>query len=127
MRTVIHAEHNLSDPRALDMDPAMFAKLVQMDVAGALSSTQTKTVLAELVENGGDPAEIADAHGFKAMDTGELDSLVDQLIADSPDEWQRFCDGDPKITGYFVGKVMKATQGKADGKVVTALLNDRKG
>ena len=127
MRTVIHAEHNLSDPRALDMDPAMFAKLVQMDVAGALSSTQTKTVLAELVENGGDPSTIADTRGFKAMDTGELDSLVDQLIADSPDEWQRFCDGDPKITGYFVGKVMKATQGKADGKLVTALLNDRKG
>ena len=127
MRTITHAEHNLSDPRALDMDPAMFAKLVRMDVDGALSSTQTKTVLAELVENGGDPATIADQHNFEAMDTGELDSLVDQLIADSPDEWQRFCDGDPKITGFFVGKVMKATQGKADGKVVTALLNDRKG
>ncbi|CAN5462160.1 hypothetical protein BH10ACT3_BH10ACT3_24090 [soil metagenome] len=127
IRTITHAEHNLSDPRALDMDPAMFAKLVQMDVDGALSSTQTKTVLAELVDKGGDPEAIAEAHGFKAMETGELDALVDQLIADRPDEWQRFCDGDPKITGFFVGKVMKATQGKADGKVVTSLLNARKG
>jgi aspartyl-tRNA(Asn)/glutamyl-tRNA(Gln) amidotransferase subunit B len=79
------------------------------------------------VANGGDPAEIAAAHGFQAMDTGELDALVDQLIADSPAEWQRFVDGDPKITGFFVGKVMKATQGKADGKVVTSILNSRKG
>jgi len=126
-RTVTHAEHNLSDPRAVDLDPAMFAKLVAMDVGGELSSTQTKTVLAELVDRGGDPVEIAAAHGFQAMDTGELDTLVDQLIADSPAEWQRFVDGDPKITGFFVGKVMKATQGKADGKVVTSILNSRKG
>jgi aspartyl-tRNA(Asn)/glutamyl-tRNA(Gln) amidotransferase subunit B len=61
------------------------------------------------------------------MDTSELDSLVDGLIADHPAEWQRFCEGDRKITGFFVGKVMKATQGKADGKVVTSLLDQRKG
>ena len=48
------------------------------------------------------------------------------LIAEHPAEWQRFCDGDGKVTGFFVGKVMKATQGKADGKVVTGLLNARK-
>ncbi len=126
-RTVTHAEHNLSDPRATDLDPAMFAKLVGMDIGGALSATQTKTVLAELVASGGDPEEIAAAHGFQAMDTGELDGLLDELVAQHPDEWQRFCDGDPKITGFFVGKVMKATQGKADGKVVTLLLQARKG
>ena len=72
-------------------------------------------------------ADIAAAHGFEAMDTSELDGLVDGLIAEHPDEWQRFCDGDGKITGFFVGKVMKATQGKADGKVVTSLLQQRKG
>ena len=60
------------------------------------------------------------------METAELEGLVDGLIAEHPDEWQRFCDGDGKIMGFFVGKVMKATQGKADGKAVTALLNSRK-
>jgi len=124
-RTITHAEHNLSDPKALNLDPAMFAKLTNMDADGALSSTQTKTVLAELVQLGGDPAAIADTHGFKAMDSGELDAVVDQLIAENPEQWQRFCEGDPKISGFFVGKVMKATQGQADGKVVTALLTDR--
>ena len=97
-----------------------------MEFDGKLSATQAKTVLAELVESGGDPAAIAAEKGFEAMDSTELEGLVDQLIADHPAEWQRFCEGDGKITGFFVGKVMKATQGKADGKAVTALLNSRK-
>ncbi|MTA64120.1 MAG: Asp-tRNA(Asn)/Glu-tRNA(Gln) amidotransferase subunit GatB, partial [Actinobacteria bacterium] len=112
-RTITHAEHNLSDPKAVELDPEMFAKLTNMDAQGTLSSTQTKTVLAELVQLGGDPAAIADTHGFKAMDSGELDAVVDQLIAENPEQWQRFCEGDPKISGFFVGKVMKATQGQA--------------
>ncbi|MFZ4668010.1 MAG: Asp-tRNA(Asn)/Glu-tRNA(Gln) amidotransferase subunit GatB [Microthrixaceae bacterium] len=127
VRTLTHAEHNLSDDRARDLDPAAFASLVSMELAGELTATQAKTVLAELVEHGGDPVAIAADKGFEAMDSSELDSLVDGLIADHPDEWQRFCEGDGKITGFFVGKVMKATQGKADGKVVTGLLNARKG
>ncbi|MFZ4519958.1 MAG: Asp-tRNA(Asn)/Glu-tRNA(Gln) amidotransferase subunit GatB [Microthrixaceae bacterium] len=126
-RTITHAEHNLSDERARDLDPAAFAALVGLEVGGQLTATQAKTVLAVLVEEGGDPAAIAAARGFEAMDDSELEGLVDGLIAEHPDEWARFCDGDGKITGFFVGKVMKATQGKADGKAVTALLNSRKG
>jgi len=124
-RVVTHAEHNLSDERARDLDPAAFASLVRMETDGALTATQAKTVLAELVERGGDPASIAAAKGFEAMDTSELEGIVDGLISAHPDEWQRFCDGDVKVTGFFVGQVMKATGGKADGKAVTALLNSR--
>ncbi len=127
LRTVTHAEHNLADDRAPDLDPAAFAALVSMEVDGKLTATQTKTVLAELVERGGDPVQIAETHGFEAMDTSELDGLLDGIIEAHPDEWQRFCDGDAKVTGFFVGQVMRATQGKADGKVVTALLAARRG
>ena len=123
---ITHAEHNLSDERARELSPAAFAELVGMELDGKLSATQTKTVLAEMVAGGGRPEDIAAAHGFEAMDTSELEGIVDGLISANPDEWQRFCDGDAKVTGFFVGKVMKATQGQADGKVVTALLNERK-
>ncbi|MFZ4433979.1 MAG: Asp-tRNA(Asn)/Glu-tRNA(Gln) amidotransferase subunit GatB [Microthrixaceae bacterium] len=126
-RTVTHAVHNLADDRAVDLDPGALAALVRMEVAGELTATQAKTVLAELVERGGDPASIAAARGFEAMDTSELEGIVDGLISAHPDEWQRFCDGDVKVTGFFVGQVMKATGGKADGKAVTALLNSRTG
>jgi len=126
-RTVTHAEHNLSDAKSADLDPAKFAALVKMETGGELTATQAKTVLAEMVETGSAPADIAAAKGFEAMESGELEGIVDGLIAAHPDEWQRYCEGDGKITGFFVGGVMKATGGKADGKAVTALMQARKG
>ena len=127
VRVLTHAEHNLSDERSLKLDPEQFAELVKMETGGQLTATQAKTVLSEMVEGAGSPADIAAAHGFEAMDNSELESLVDGLIESNPTEWQRFCEGDAKITGFFVGQVMKATKGQADGKAVTALLNTRKG
>ena len=127
VRVLTHAEHNLSDERSLQLDPEQFAELVKMETGGQLTATQAKTVLSEMVEGAGSPADIAAAHGFEAMDNSELESLVDGLIESNPTEWQRFCEGDAKITGFFVGQVMKATKGQADGKAVTALLNTRKG
>ena len=62
---------------------------------------------------------------IRDRDTGELDGLLDQLIADNPDEWGRFLEGDNKVQGFFVGQIMKATQGKADGKVVNQLMRQR--
>ncbi|MEZ5350649.1 MAG: Asp-tRNA(Asn)/Glu-tRNA(Gln) amidotransferase subunit GatB [Microthrixaceae bacterium] len=127
VRVLTHAEHNLSDERSLQLDPEQFAELVKMETGGQLTATQAKTVLSEMVEGAGSPADIAVAHGFEAMDNSELESLVDGLIESNPTEWQRFCEGDAKITGFFVGQVMKATRGQADGKAVTALLKTRKG
>ena len=59
------------------------------------------------------------------MEQDALASVVDRLIADNPAEFERLEGGDQKVMGFFVGQAMKATQGKADGKVVTALLRER--
>ena len=126
IRTLTHAEHNLSDERAAGLDATAFAELVTMETNGALTATQAKTVLAEMVATGAGPAAIAAEKGFEAMDSSELERIVDGLIEANPAEFQRFCEGDAKITGFFVGQVMKATKGQADGKAVTAILNARK-
>ena len=123
-RLLVHAENNLADG-AGKLDAASFAALSKLEADGALTATQAKTVLAELVASGGDPAAIAQAKGFEAMDESALAAIVDELIAANPDPWDKFKEGDQKVTGFFVGQVMKATQGKADGKVVTRLLQDR--
>lgn len=134
-RVLTHAEHNLSDERATALPAADFAALCNLEASGKVTATQAKQVLSMMVERLGDdgsvagvtdPAAIAAELGFEAMDNSELEGIVDALIAASPDEWQRFCDGDPKITGFFVGQVMRQTKGKADGKAVTAILNSRK-
>lgn len=121
---VKHVVNNLADGTG-QLDAAGFAALVGMESGGELSSTQAKTVLAQLVASGGEPATVAAELGFEAMDTGELETMVDQLIADNPDEWARFVEGDKKVQGFFVGQIMKATKGQADGKVVNQLLSAR--
>ncbi len=106
-------------------NPAAFAKVLQMEGEGRLTATQAKTVLAELMASGGDPEAIAAANGFEALKGDVVAAAVDAAIAASPGEWERYAGGEAKLAGFFVGKVMAATKGKADGKAVTALLADR--
>src|SRR5207302_2233741 len=120
-RVVIHAVHNLADEAAHNLDPEALAKLVKMETEGALTATQAKKVLSDMLEHGGDPATIASELGFEAMDQDALAAVVDELIADHPDEFDRLKGGDQKVIRFFVGQAMKKTQGKADGKIVTAL------
>ena len=105
------------------------ATVLQMESSGELSATQAKQVLADMAAglHGGDPKAIAASHGFEAMASGALDALVDELIADHPDEWARFTAGDDsdrkKMQGFFTGQIMKASKGQADGRAVAELLS----
>ena len=107
------------------LDPDAFTKLLRLEDEGRLTATQAKQVLAELLASGGDPEAIARDRGFEAMGADALASAVDAAIGANPGEWERFKAGDAKVTGFFVGQVMRATGGKADGKAVTALLRER--
>ena len=124
-RLVTRAANDLAGVDAGALTAEAFATLSRMEAEGALTATQAKAVLAELVAAGGDPAAIAAARGFEAMADDALAGAVDAAIASDPAAWERYVGGDPKVTGYFVGQVMKATRGKADGKAVTALLRAR--
>ncbi|MEO5841112.1 MAG: Asp-tRNA(Asn)/Glu-tRNA(Gln) amidotransferase subunit GatB [Acidimicrobiales bacterium] len=128
-RVLVHIEQNLKDGfGAMGLDE--FVRLVAMETQNKLSATQTKQVLAELVAAGGSPEEVAKARGFEAMQSGDLAAIVDKIIAENPDDWQRFVEADNndanKIYGFFAGLVMKATQGKADGKAVREIFMQRR-
>jgi aspartyl-tRNA(Asn)/glutamyl-tRNA(Gln) amidotransferase subunit B len=75
---------------------------------------------------GGDPAAIAAARGFEAMDAGALESMVDDAIAAQPAAWEKYRAGEDKAAGALVGHVMKVSKGQADGRAVTALLLARR-
>ncbi len=130
-RVLTHVEHNLAVDGAESLSAEHLAALVKMETGGELTATQAKTVLAEVVATGTSPAEVAKAHGFEALDTGALESIVDAVIAENPDEWAQLGTGDDKaqgkLIGFFMGKVMKASKGQADGKVATALLRSKAG
>ena len=116
-----------SPQAAKNLDPAAFAALLKMESSGQLSATQSKQVLAELMDQGGDPAEIAGRLGFERMDTSALESIVDEVIAANPEEWQRLRDGDEKVAQFLFGQVMKASRGKANGKLVAEAFASRRG
>ena len=107
---------------------ADIAALTVLERDGKLSATQAKQVLAEIVANGGgDAAAIAATKGFEAMDTSAIEAMVDEAIAADPDAWAKYCAGEEKAAGAIVGRVMKASKGKADGKVVSAIMQSRRG
>ncbi len=130
-RVLTHLEHNVPESNAGGLTAEGLTELVRMEMAGELTATQAKVVVGEMVETGAAPADIAKEHGFEALDAGALEAIVDGVIDAHPDEWAQFVDGDDKargkLTGFFMGKVMQASKGQADGKVATALLRSRAG
>jgi aspartyl-tRNA(Asn)/glutamyl-tRNA(Gln) amidotransferase subunit B len=116
----------------LRLDSGSFVALLALEAGGQLSATQSKAVLAALIERGGgDPAAVAKEMGFEALASDTLATVVDEVIAANPQEWARFAGGDEgerkKLMGFFTGKVMQATSGKANGKEVAAELRGRLG
>ena len=112
----------------LRLEPGAFAGLLTMEAQGQLSATQSKAVLGALLERGGgDPSAVAKEMGFEALGADALGAVLDEVVAEHPDEWGRFVGGDDKLTGFFTGKVMQATSGRANGKEVAAELRRRRG
>jgi aspartyl-tRNA(Asn)/glutamyl-tRNA(Gln) amidotransferase subunit B len=124
-------EHNRAVVGAERLSAEHLAALVHMETAGELTATQAKTVLAEVVTTGQPPAEVARAKGFEALGSGALEGIVEDVIAAHPTEWEQLRSGDDKaqgkLVGFFMGKVMQASKGQADGKAATALLRSRAG
>lgn len=120
-RTANEAATDVVAARALE--PAAYVALLALEAEGTLSATQTKTLLGDLLAaGGGDPAAMAEARGFEVMSDDSLHTTVAEAIASKPGEWARYCDGEDKLAQLFIGQVMKATGGQANGKAVVAEL-----
>ena len=105
--------------------PDSFAKLVAMVVAKDVSQSAAKEVLATLVAEGGDPAEIVASAGLGRADEGELAAIVDRAMADQADAVEKVRAGNDKAIGAIVGAVMRETKGRADGGEVQRLIRER--
>jgi aspartyl-tRNA(Asn)/glutamyl-tRNA(Gln) amidotransferase subunit B len=116
-----------SDIEDLDhLSAEAYVTTLTMEQSGELSATQAKTVLLELLAHGGDPRSVAQAKGFEQLSSDSLEGTVDGLIAQYPDEWSRYREGDEKLAQFFIGQVMKLTKGQANGKAVIAALQSRR-
>lgn len=127
-RALVHVKEAFAEQGSTPIVPAGdLARLIVMETSGKLTSTQAKHVLADIVAaGGGDPSAIAAERGFEVLDDSALIGLVDQAIAAQPAAWDKFRAGEDKAMGALVGAIMKASQGKADGKAVTDILMSRR-
>jgi aspartyl-tRNA(Asn)/glutamyl-tRNA(Gln) amidotransferase subunit B len=105
------------------MAPEDLAALVKLVDTGVISGKQGKDLFPEAVETGKKPADIVKEKGMQQLsDTGELDALVQQVIAANPKEAERYRGGDTKLQGFFVGQIMKVSGGKANPQMVNELI-----
>jgi aspartyl-tRNA(Asn)/glutamyl-tRNA(Gln) amidotransferase subunit B len=103
------------------------AGLVKLREDDVVSSKIAKEVFEHMWAGEGTPAAIVEKHGLKQVtDTGAIEAVVGQLIADNPDKAAAVKEK-PQAIGWFVGQVMKATGGKANPAAVNKLLADKLG
>ena len=113
---------------AAPVDAAKLGGLLDLIADDTISGRIAKEVFEEMWESGKPAAEIVEAKGLKQItDSGELEAIVDTIIADNPGQAQQVAEGNPKVLGWFVGQVMKATQGKANPGLVNKLLREKLG
>ena len=102
-----------------------FSKLIKLIEENVISTRIAKDVFEIMLENNEDPEEIVEREGLKQVsDSGELEKIIDNIIANNPDQVEAV-KLKPKLIGWFVGQVMKETNGKANPKLVNDLLNDK--
>ena len=106
---------------------AALGGLIDLIADDTISGRIAKDVFAEMFETGDEAAAIVEAKGLRQVtDAGAIEAIVDQIIADNPDQAAQFAES-PKVIGWFVGQVMKATQGKANPAMVNEILRNKLG
>jgi len=113
------------DISELKFNAEQIAELVKMVDETTISNKIAKQVFEEMVKSGNSPKKIVEAKGLvQISDPAVIAPIIDDVIAKNPDNVAKFKAGNTKLLGFFVGQVLKATGGKANPKVVNALVAD---
>ena len=108
---------------AAPIPPEDLADLLTLVEKGDLSGSMAKTVFEEMTQTGRTAAEIVEEKGLRQVsDESALEKVVDEILTASPDEVERYKAGNQKLMGFFVGRIMKKTKGKANPKVVNEMI-----
>jgi aspartyl-tRNA(Asn)/glutamyl-tRNA(Gln) amidotransferase subunit B len=109
------------------VSPDQLGGVIDLITKGDISGKIAKDLFEIVYNEGGDPAEIVEARGMKQVtDTGAIEAAVDEVIAANPAQVEK-AKANPKLAGWFVGQVMKATGGKANPKAVNDLVSAKLG
>jgi aspartyl-tRNA(Asn)/glutamyl-tRNA(Gln) amidotransferase subunit B len=108
------------------LNPDALSELVKLIEAQTISGKIAKEILPELLTDGGSPQKLVESKGLiQISDPGALAELIDAVLAAHPEELAAFRGGKTKLKGFFVGQVMKKTEGRADPKLTNQLLAEK--
>ncbi len=117
-------DHDITDS---PVSPAQLGGIIDLIVSDAISGKIAKDLFEIVYTEGGDPAQIVEDRGMKQVtDTGAIETALDEIIAANPAQVEK-AKVNPKLAGWFVGQVMKATGGKANPKAVNQLVSQKLG
>lgn len=103
-------------------------KLVELVTSNVINGKTAKDVFVIMADTGADPEKIVEEKGLKQVtDTGAIEVIVDEVIASSPDNVAAYKAGKTNLIGWFVGQVMKKSQGKANPAIVNQLVAKKLG
>jgi aspartyl-tRNA(Asn)/glutamyl-tRNA(Gln) amidotransferase subunit B len=115
------------DISAAPVSAAQLGSILDLMAEGAISGKIAKDLFEIIWNEGGEPAAIVEQRGLKQVtDTGAIEKIVDDIIANNADKVAD-AKANPKAIGWFVGQIMKASGGKANPKVVNDLLKSKLG
>ncbi|MGV1100191.1 Asp-tRNA(Asn)/Glu-tRNA(Gln) amidotransferase subunit GatB [Thiovibrio sp. JS02] len=110
------------------VSPQNLAALLAMVDAGTISGKIAKTVFEEMMATGKDPEAVVKEKNLVQMsDSGEILAIVREIVAANPEQAQQFKEGKTKVMGFFVGQLMKKTQGKANPQLANDLFTQELG
>jgi aspartyl-tRNA(Asn)/glutamyl-tRNA(Gln) amidotransferase subunit B len=111
---------------AAPIAPANLAQLVARIADDTISGKIAKEVFEAMWQGEGSADEVITARGLKQItDSGAIEVLIDDVIAANPEQVEQFRAGKEKVLGFFVGKIMQQSQGKANPGQVNALLREK--
>ncbi len=117
-------DHEITDS---PVSPAQLGGIIDLIASDAISGKIAKDLFEIVYTEGGDPAQIVEERGMKQVtDTGAIEAALDEIIAANPAQVEK-AKVNPKLAGWFVGQVMKATGGKANPKAVNELVSKKLG
>ena len=102
------------------------ARLITTLDAGKINNNQAKEVLVEMFNSGKSSDEVIKEKGFEQIsDSAAIEKIVDEIIEKNDNQVTAYRNGSEKLFGFFVGQVMKASQGKANPKIVNEILKKK--
>lgn len=108
------------------LKPATLGELVALIEDNTISGKIAKEILPELLSQGGSAREVAERRGLLLIsDPDVLAGLIDEVLAENPKELEQYRNGKTKLQGFFVGQMMKKTDGRADPKLTNQILSKK--